>query len=315
MPEKKQTLEIDGRNLQVSHLEKVLYPAWFTKHQVIDYYLQVSKYMLPHLKNRPVTMKRFPDGVDKPAFYEKNAPAFTPDWVKTFSVSRREGGPGIRYILVNDLPTLAWLANLASLEIHAFLHHAPRIQQPTSVVFDLDPGEGADILTCTEAAFLVRDLLRQFSLECFPKVSGSKGIQLYIPLNTATDYQATQSFAKAVADLLCRQHPDLVVSTMAKRARTARVFIDWSQNSESKTTVAVYSLRAKVDRPFVSAPVTWDELKAALKNKRGEKLYFSPAEVLRRAERDGDLFEPVVKMKQHLPAAVAQTRAFAASSA
>jgi bifunctional non-homologous end joining protein LigD len=305
MPKKTQVLKIDGRDVPVSNLEKVLYPtANFTKGQVIDYYTRVSPYMLPHLKGRPVTLKRFPDGVSGQFFYEKDAPRFTPDWVKTFPVPRREGGHGIRYILINDLPTLVWVANIASLEIHPFLHRAPHLERPTAVVFDLDPGEGSDILTCAEAAFLIRDALDHLGLECFPKVSGSKGIQLYIPLNTPTDYQATQPFAKAIADSLCEQHPDLVVSTMAKRARTAKVFIDWSQNSDFKTTVAVYSLRAKSDRPFVSAPVTWDELQAALKAKNASKLYFEPDEALRCFERTGDLFEQVLTLKQRLPKTV-----------
>ena len=302
MPQKNQILAIDGRNIPVSNLDKVLYPqAKFTKGQVIDYYVRSSQYILPHLEDRPVTLKRFPDGVRGKSFYEKDAPTFTPDWVHTFPVPRREGGPDIRYILINDLPTLVWVANIASLEIHPFLHRAPHLQQPTAVVFDLDPGEGSDVLTCAEAAILLRDELSQLSLECFPKVSGSKGIQLYIPLNTPADYQTTQPFAKAIADKLCEKHRDLVVSTMSKQARAGKVFIDWSQNSDFKTTVGVYSLRAKSDRPFVSAPVSWDELRLAANAKNASKLYFEANEALRRFERTGDLFRQVLTLKQHLP--------------
>jgi bifunctional non-homologous end joining protein LigD len=294
-------LEIEGREVPVANLDKVLYPASkFTKSGVIDYYVRSSKYLLPHLNGRPVTLKRFPDGVNGGFFYEKNAPAFTPDWVQTFPVPRRKSGRDIRYILINDLPTLVWVANLASLEIHPFLHRVPHLQRPTAVVFDLDPGEGSDILTCIEAAFLVREAVRQLRLECFPKVSGSKGLQVYIPLNTPTDYKVTQPFAKGLADQLCETHRDLVVSTMAKQARAAKVFIDWSQNSDFKTTVSVYSLRAKSDRPFVSVPVTWEELKSAAKTRNASNLYFSPEDALRRFGRNGDLFEQVLTLKQRL---------------
>jgi bifunctional non-homologous end joining protein LigD len=291
-------LEIDGRKLMLSNLEKILYPgSGFTKAQVIDYYIRVSRYLLPHLKGRPVTMKRYPDGVAGRHFYEKDAPRFTPDWVETFPVPRKAGGRPIRYILINDLATLVWCANLADLELHPFLHRVPHPDRPTSVVFDLDPGEGADILDCACVAFLLKDLFDSSRLDAFAKVSGSRGLQVYVPLNTAVTYDQTRPFAQSIAIRLEREHPDLVVAKMTKSERTKKVFIDWSQNSDFKTTVGVYSLRAKRDSPFVSMPVDWDELRA----KKADSLFFSPDAALKRLEKSGDLFAPVLKKKQKLP--------------
>ncbi len=299
MPES--VIKVANRKVTVSNLDKVLYPAGpFTKAQVIDYYLHVGEFLLPHFKNRPVTLVRYPNGPFGKSFYEKNAPGFTPSWVKTFPVPRSEGGV-IQYILINDLPTLAWTSNLAALELHPFLHRAPRIAQPTHVVFDLDPGEGADILTCVEVALLVRDLLQQIDLSCFPKVSGSKGIQLYVPLNTPTSYEDTNSFARRIANRLASEHPSLVVSDMAKALRKNKVFIDWSQNTQSKTTVGVYSLRAKRERPFVSMPVKWEELNRAVSKSDSGSLFFEPGAALARLKETGDLFAPVLMLKQALP--------------
>ncbi len=294
-------IRIGRRTIAVSNLEKVLYPGGrFTKAKVIEYYSNVAPAILPHLKNRPVTLVRYPDGVFGESFYEKNAPGFTPEWVRTFPVPRSEGGV-INYILVNDTATLVWAANLAALELHPFLHRVPRIEQPTQVVFDLDPGEGADILVCAEVAFLVRDLLARLKLQCFPKVSGSKGIQLYVPLNTSACYEETNAFARGVADLLTREHPKLVLSEMAKALRTGKVFIDWSQNAQTKTTVSVYSLRAKREHPFASVPVKWEELKQAVKKGKGEALFFAPDAAVARFKRFGDLFAPVLTLRQELP--------------
>src|SRR5579872_696173 len=253
----KRTLEIEGRPIAVSNLDKILYPeTGFTKGHVINYYIRVAPFLLPHLKDRPVTLKRYPDGVLGKYFYEKDAPRYTPDWIKTFPVPRREGGKDIRYILINDLATLVWCANLANLEIHPFLHRVPAIESPTAIVFDLDPGEGANILRCAEVAFLLKEALEQLKLACFPKVSGSKGMQLYIPLNTRVTYDKTQPFAHGLADTLATKDPNIVVATMEKRLRKGKVFIDWSQNSDFKTTIAVYSLRASRPRPYVSMPVS-----------------------------------------------------------
>ena len=303
MAAQKEQVTVGGRNLVLSNLDKAMYPAGrFSKAQVIDYYIRISKYLLPHLKNRPVTLKRFPNGVRGEFFYEKDAAAFTPDWVKTFPVPRKESrGADIRYILINDLPTLVYLANLANLEIHPFLHRVPKIHRPTSIVFDLDPGEGANVLSCARVAFLLRDVLRELQLESFTKVSGSKGLQLYVPLNSAVTYEATQPFAKAIADLLAQQQPKLVVSQMSKALRAKRIFIDWSQNSDFKTTAGVYSLRAKGNHPFVSLPVEWAELEAAMSKNDVDSLYFNPEQAIARAKLKGDLFKPVLSLVQKLP--------------
>jgi bifunctional non-homologous end joining protein LigD len=302
MARKREVITIEGREIAVSNLEKILYPAAkFSKAQVIDYYVQISKYILPHLKNRPVTLKRFPDGIEGKFFYEKEAPKFTPDWVQRFSVPRRGRKGVIHYILINDVPTLMWVANMASLELHPFLHRAPKINRPTAVVYDLDPGPKADILTCCEVALLLREVFRQFKLESFAKVSGSKGLQIYVPLNGKASYDETQPFAKTLAELMQQRHPKLIVSKMSKELRTGKVFIDWSQNSDFKTTVSVYSLRAKSSRPYVSLPITWEEVSAALRKKDPESLYFEPEKALKRVAKTGDLFAPVETLKQRLP--------------
>jgi len=298
---KKQDVEIEGRKITVSNLEKVLYPVGFTKGQVIDYYIRVSRFILPHLKDRPVTLKRYPDGINGQHFYEKDAPKFTPAWVKSFPVPRRGGGTDIRYILINDLPTLVWCANLANLEVHPFLHRVPAIDSPTQIVFDLDPGEGVDVIACAEVAFLLKDALERMKLKSFAKVSGSKGIQLSIPLNTPVTYDTTQPFAKGLADRIAQEHPALVVAEMTKSVRAGKVFIDWSQNSDFKTTISVYSLRASSDRPYVSMAVEWDELGKALKRGDKDRLYYEPEAALKRLEKTGDLFAPVLKLKQKLP--------------
>ena len=303
MVSKEQKLEVDGRTIAISNWDKVLYPGGrFTKANVIDYYVRIAKYLLPHLKNRPVTLKRFPNGVFGDFFYEKDAPAFTPDWIKTFPVPRRERkGEFIHYVLINDLPTLVWLANLASLEIHPFLHRAPKINQPTSMVFDCDPGEGANVLSCARVAFMLRDLLKELSLDSWPKVSGSKGLQVYVPLHTATTYEVTQPLAKGIAEILAQRQPKLITAQMPKALRRRKVFIDWSQNSDFKTTVAVSSLRAKSHKPLVSMPVSWKELEKALSASNAESLYFDPSEAISRVQELGDLFKPVLSKKQFLP--------------
>src|SRR5262245_2365898 len=218
MARKAQEITVDGRRIAVTNLDKELYPGGhYTKGEIINYYVRVAPFLLPHIKDRPVTLKRFPNGVSGEFFYEKDAPSFTPDWVQTFPVPRRTGPGGeIQYILINDLPTLVWSANLANLEIHPFLHRVPDIDRPTMIVFDLDPGEGADVVTCARVAIISRDLLREFGLKSFAKVSGSKGIQLYVPLNTPTSYSETGPFAKAIAELLEQRNPDLVLSDMSK---------------------------------------------------------------------------------------------------
>jgi len=296
----KQSLEVDGIPVALSNLEKPLFPS-FTKKQVIDFYIRVSPYLLPHLKNRPVTMKRYPEGIRQSPFYEKNAPRYTPPWVETFEVPRRTGGRPIRYILINNLATLVWTANLASLEIHPFLHRAPKIDQPASIVFDLDPGEETDVLMCAEVAFKIRDLLERWKLKSFVKVSGSRGLQMYIPLNTQATYETTRPFAKRIAEYMASKHPDLAIAKMSKSMRRGKIFIDWSQNSDFKTTVSVYSLRAKQEQPFVSMPVGWEELKKAAKKGGASRLRFSPDAALRRLKKIGDCFAEVLTLKQRLP--------------
>ena len=219
----------------------------------------------------------------------------------TFPVPRRAGGPSIKYVLINDLPTLVWSANLANIEIHPFLHRVPDIERPEMIAFDLDPGEGADVLTCAEVAFLLKDVLDGLKLKSFAKVSGSKGIQVYVPLNTPITYAATQPFARAVAELLAKQHPNAIVSEMPRHLRKGKVFIDWSQNADFKTTVGVYSLRAKREHPYVSAPVTWEELRDSLELRDPKPLYFDPEAILERCQSSGDFFAPVLKLKQKLP--------------
>jgi bifunctional non-homologous end joining protein LigD len=246
-------------------------------------------------------MKRYPDGVAGKYFYEKDKPRYTPAWITTFPVPRRAGGQDLRYIVISDLPALVWCANLANLEIHPFLHRAPQIEQPTAMVFDLDPGEGADILDCAEVAFLLKELFARWKLELFPKVSGSRGLQVYVPLNTKVSYEVTRPLAQAVAALLARQHPELVVAAMAKLSRTGKVFIDWSQNSDFKTTVSVYSLRAKRAFPYVSMPVSWETLRRAMSRRDRESLDFKPEQALEIVKKSGDLFAPMLKLKQRLP--------------
>ena len=306
MARKTEHLTVGRRRIAVSRLDRLLYPGTkFTKAKVIDYYVSISKYLLPHLKDRPVTLKRFPEGVFGEAFYEKDAPAFTPSWVQTVSVPRRETpGPDIRYILINDLPALVWVANLDTLEIHPFLHRAQRLDRPTAIVFDCDPGEGADLLACARVALMLRDVLEELNFESYVKVSGSKGLQVYVPLNSAVTYDETQPLAKGIAQLLAQREPKLIVAEMPKHLRTKKVFIDWSQNTDFKTTVGVYSLRAKTYRPYVSVPVEWDELSDVLQSKDTESLFFTPEETLERVKTHGDLFKPVLTKVQKLPAEV-----------
>lgn len=295
-------MKIAGRDMRLTNLDKILYPGnRFTKGQVIEYYTRVAPYLLPHLRDRPITLKRYPDGVTGEFFYEKNAPRFTPDWIAKHSIPHSHRKGSVNYILINDLATLVWCANLADLEMHPFLAKAPDIDIPTMIVFDLDPGPGVDILGACEAALLVKELLDRLNLESFIKVSGSKGVHLHVPLNTKATYEATKPFAQSIAETLEQQHPDRVVATMAKAHRQNKIFVDWSQNSEHKTTVAAYSLRATRDRPQVALPIEWGELKRAIKKKQPELLFFEPEAALKRLEKTGDLFAPILTLKQELP--------------
>ena len=292
---KQTTVEVGGRSLPVSNLDKVLWPATgTTKGDMIDYYSRIAPVMLPHLAGRPVTLKRFPDGVGSGSFFEKNCPSHKPPWVETAKMG------DVEYCLVEEPATLAWTANLAAIELHPTLAAAPHLDRPTSVVFDLDPGEPAGMLECARVAVLVRDLLRQLGIECWPKTSGSKGLQLYAPLNNGVTYSQTAPFANAVAQLLERRHADLVISRQQRAAREGKVLIDWSQNAPSKTTVSVYSLRARPE-PTVSTPLRWDEVDEAISKGSAQKLVFSWKEALQRVERSGDLMAEVLKRRQSLP--------------
>ena len=294
-------VEVEGKRLNLSNLDKVLYPVTgFTKGKVIDYYARIAPALLPHLSGRPVTMKRYPDGVDGEYFYEKNAPKHRPDWVQTAPVWSRHNRRHINFLLVNDLPTLTWLANLASLEIHPSLALAADINRPTMMVFDLDPGAPANIVQCAQVGIWLRDIFEHWGLQSFPKTSGSKGLQIYVPLNTPTSYDVTKPFAHALAQLLEHEHPELVVSDMKKEVRAGKIFVDWSQNDEHKTTISVYSLRAR-EHPTVSTPVTWDEVERSLKKKDATLLVFEAPQVLERFEKMGDLHAPVLTLKQRLP--------------
>ncbi len=296
----KTQLEIDGLKVDVSNLDKVLYPkTGFTKGQVIDYYIKIAPYLLPHLKNRPITLKRYPDGVDGFFFYEKQCPPYRPKWIKTADVPRQRGGT-VHYCVIDTLPALVWAANLADLELHTFLHKAPALNKPTTLAFDLDPGAPADIRTCCQVAIWLRDLFKSFKLECFPKTSGSKGLQMFVPINTPTNYDRTKAFAHSVAESLAQEFPKKVVSNMRKDLRGGKVLIDWSQNDDHKTTVSVYSLRAK-EQPSVSTPLLWDEVESAIKSKSANGLRFSPEDAGSRAKEHGDLFAPVLTLKQKLP--------------
>src|SRR6202790_1557450 len=298
---KKVEIEVAGKKVMVSNLDKVLYPAaGFTKRQVIDYYVRVAPVLLPHLKNRPITLKRYPDGVDGFFFYEKQCPSHRPDWMKTTEVpSQREEGE-INYCLMNDLPALVWAANLANLELHTFLHKAPAINRPTALAFDLDPGPSTDIILCCKVSLWLKAIFDAFGMESFPKTSGSKGLQVYVPLNTAVTYGRTKAVSHAIAQLLERRFPETVVSKMQKSLRFGKILVDWSQNDDHKTTVNVYSLRAK-QRPMISTPVTWEEVSRALKKNDEKHLMFESKDVLKRVQKLGDLFAPVLTLKQKLP--------------
>ena len=279
----------------------MLWPkSGFAKGQVIDYYARVADAILPHLRDRPLTLKRYPNGVDANSFFEKRCPKHRPDWVETAPVwsGRNEGD--IDYCLCNDRATLIWVAQLAALELHPSLSLARKIERPTVLAFDLDPGKPADILDCCRVALRLRELFGGLDLECFPKTSGSKGLQVYLPLNGEVTYERTKPFALAVAQALERAEPKRVVSRMAKKLRRGKVFVDWSQNDQHKTTVAVYSLRAR-ERPTVSTPLTWDEVDELQRSGDLTRFALTADAVLARVAEAGDVFAPAVELEQSLP--------------
>jgi bifunctional non-homologous end joining protein LigD len=285
----------EGRELRITNWDKVLYPeTGFTKGDLVAYYGRVAPFVLPHLHDRPLTLKRYPNGVEEPYFYEKQSPSHRPDWVQTVRIG------DINYTLAQDRPTLIWLANLADIELHTSLSLAPKPDQPTMIVFDLDPGAPAGLVECCEVGLVLQGLFEQLGLESVAKTSGSKGLQVYVPLNTPTDYRATKPFARRVAEVLEQRMPDIVVSRMTKRLRPGKVLVDWSQNDEHKTTANVYSLRAR-ERPTVSTPVTWDEVQACHDEGDEQLLTFEAHELLARVEDLGDLFAPALTVKHSLP--------------
>jgi bifunctional non-homologous end joining protein LigD len=296
------TVDVEGRSLTLSNLSKVLYPATgFTKAEVIDYYRRIAPVLVPHLHDKPLTLKRYPNGVEGMHFFEKNATKHRPEWIKTTPIFGYGRGEHLHFILCDDTPTLVFIANLAAIELHPALSHAQTLESPSSVVFDLDPGPPADLATCCKAALILRRMFEKAGLTAFAKVSGGKGMQLFVPLNTPKSYWDTKGWSRAIALELERVMPELFLSDMSKSLREGKIFIDWSQNDATKTTISVYSLRAR-ERPRVSTPVTWDEIEAAAASGDASPLVFEPKQVLARVEKHGDLFAEVLTLKQHLPA-------------
>lgn len=294
-------VEIGGQRLSLSNLEKDLYPSYgFTKAGILEYYRGIAQFILPHLKDRALTFKRYPEGVDRDHFFEKRCPGRRPAWVRTAEVPRN-GGERMTVCLVNDLETLLWAENLASLELHVPLARAASPGTPDSMVFDLDPGEPANILDCARVALVLRQLLSGMGLSSYVKTSGQKGLHVFVPLNRReTTFEDTSTFSKAVAGIMQKHYPDLVTSKMAKKERSAKVFINWSQNDASKTMVCVYSLRAR-EQPFVSFPLEWRELEEEAARGRAEGLQVTHADAVRRAGEQGDLFHDVLVKEQKLP--------------
>lgn len=269
---------------------------------MIDYYARIAPVLVPHLTGRALTVIRYPNGVEGKYFFEKRCPDHRPDWVETASAWAGDRKGEIDFCLCNDRPTLIWLAQLAALEMHPSLACAADVQRPTVLAFDLDPGPPATIAECCRVALIVRELFAGIGLECFPKTSGSKGMQVYVPLNTPVTYETTKPYAHAVAKALESAHPDLVLSRMTRSLRAGKVFVDWSQNTATKTTVAAYSLRAKA-RPTVSTPLKWSEVERTARSGDPDELIFDAVAVLERVERHGDLFAPVLELEQELPSA------------
>jgi bifunctional non-homologous end joining protein LigD len=281
----------------------VLWPnAGFTKGEAIDYYARVAGTILPHLAGRPLTRVRFPDGTGSQRFFEKRAPSHTPEWVQTAPIEMGTAGT-IDFVVCDDRATLIWLAQLAALELHPSLSLAEDPETPTVIAFDLDPGVPATIVECSQVGLRVRELFENLGLESFAKTSGSKGLQVYVPLNTPVGYEHTKGFAHAVARALERAEPELVVSRQKKELRHGKVLVDWSQNDRAKTTVAVYSLRCR-ERPWASTPLSWDEVDALAHDGDPESVRFEGAAVLERIEAHGDLFAPVLELEQELPSSV-----------
>jgi bifunctional non-homologous end joining protein LigD len=297
-------VEVEGKELRLSNLDKVLYPkSGFTKGEMVDYYAKVAPALVPHLSGRAVTLRRFPEGVEDldAAFYEKRCPKHRPKWVKTAKVQAGPRAGVIEFCVCDSLPTLIWMAQLAAIELHPSLSKSRAPKRPTSLVFDLDPGPPADVVDCSRVALRLREVLEQINLQCFAKTSGSKGMQLYVPLNTKTSYEETRPFGQALAQVVANQDPENILAKMGKKTdRSGKVFIDWYQNNERKTTISVYSLRAR-ERPTCSTPITWGEVEQVAESGKGDHLVFETGDVLKRLDEHGDLFAPVLDLEQQLP--------------
>jgi bifunctional non-homologous end joining protein LigD len=295
-------VKVGRRTLSLSNLDKVLYPgAGFTKGDVIRYYSQIAPVLLPHMKDRALTLKRYPNGVENIFFYEKRCPSHRPEWVHTANIVSGRSQNRINYCLVDDEPTLVWVANLASIELHTLLSKSKDPTRPTMMVFDLDPGPPAGVMDAVKIALRLRDLFDSIGLQCFAKTSGGKGIHVGVPLNTKVSFDDTKGFSRAVAVAMEQSDPQHVVSKMQKSLRGGKVFVDWSQNDEHKTTACVYSLRAR-ERPTVSTPVTWEELERAMKKQDESLIVFEADDVIKRVTKKGDLWKPMLTLKQKLPA-------------
>jgi len=297
-------VQVDDRTLRLTNLDKVYWPEHgFTKGQMIDYYTRIAPAILPHLRDRPLTLKRYPEGIDGQMFYEKNCPKHRPPWVKTAKVWSEGNDRDMYYCMVQDLPSLVWVAQLGTIELHTSLSKHTDLRRPTCIAFDLDPGPPADIVRCCQVAIWLREWFTAHNLQVFCKTSGSKGLQLYVPINTPVDYEATKRISKGLAQKLEGERPRDVVHLQRKTLREGRVLIDWSQNDDAKTTVNVYSVRARA-RPTVSTPVSWEEIEGCLAEGDANLLVFDTDQVMDRFEKLGDLFEPVLKLKQKLPESV-----------
>ena len=297
----RKVVEIAGRRISLANLEKDLYPSYgFTKAHILEYYGRMAEFVLPHLKDRALTLKRFPDGVEKAFFFEKRCPSHHPSWVKTAEVLQNDGEQ-MTVCLINNPETLLWVANLASLELHVPLARTGSPETPDAMVFDLDPGERANILDCARVALILRELLSRLHLASYPKTSGQKGLHVFVPLNCQeATFEDTKRFSKAVAVIMQKNYPDLITAKMAKEYRKTKVFINWSQNDASKTMICVYSLRGR-EKPFVSFPLEWRELEQLAGQGDPERLHVLHSEAVSRAEKKGDLFREVLLKKQKLP--------------
>src|SRR3954454_7674807 len=293
-------IDVGGRRLAIGHLDRVVFPqAGTTKGELLDYYVRIADAMLAHLRHRPLHMHRYPEGVEGPRFWQKGCPEGRPAWVATVPVWSRDKGAAIEFCVVDELATLVWAVNIGSLELHTSLHTRADLHRPTAIAFDLDPGPGAGLLECAEVALRVRAVLGDLGLDGRPKTSGGKGLQVYVPLDGRAAYAQTKPVARTLAEVLEAQTPERVVSRMARSLRTGKVLVDWSQNTEHKSMVCAYSVRAK-ERPTVSTPLRWDEVEAAVDRDDAGALVFEMGAVLERVAEHGDLFAPVRTQRQPL---------------